>query len=122
MKLEIKEYRGNIEIEGFEEIKSVLSGKTIEEQMEYFSTYENDYREEYSYGSLESARATQYARPLDRDDGIKALLVKDGIIVGINKRGETVLIGETICTYSVIDEDGTGRDEVEEYTTLIFKK
>jgi hypothetical protein len=109
-------------LDNFDELEAALAGKSIEEQIKCFCTRETSYYEECSYGSVDSSKALKGVMELNEDRGISKLILKDGIIVGIIKRSKTVLAGENVCTYFAVDEDGTGRDSVEEYTTLILKK
>ena len=124
MNLLIEEYnpKWHGKIDNFEELERALSGKSIEEQMTHFCTYETSCYEEYSYGSQDCSSSHANTMELCEDRGIGKLILKDGIIVGIIKRSVAVLAGKNVCTYFAIDEDGTGRDEVEEYTSLILKK
>lgn len=108
-------------IADYEKIVSEQQGKTLYEQAKSFYVLVNDYETKSSYSDIDSERSLSGEKSLIDFRGTEALVLKNGIIVGIIVKDKTVLAGECICTYFAIDEDGTGRDEVEEYTTLIFK-
>ncbi len=117
------EYNGNTsKIADYEKIVSKQQGKTLYEQAKSFYVLINDYETKSLYSDIDSEKSISGMKPLVDFSGIEALVLKNGIIVGINVKGKNVLAGECVCTYFAIDEDGTGRDEVEEYTTLIFKE
>lgn len=117
------EYEGDTsKIADYEKIVSKQQGKTLYEQVKSFYVLINDYETKSSYSDIDLEKSLSGEKRLVDFTGTEALVLKKGIIVGIIVKGKTVLAGECICTYFAIDEDGTGRDEVEEYTTLIFKK
>lgn len=116
------EYQGDTsKIADYEKIVSTQQGKTLYEQAKSFYVLVNDYETKSSYSDIDSERTVSGEKLLADFRETEALVLKNGIIVGIEVKGKLVLAGECICTYFAIDEDGTGRDEVEEYTTLIFK-
>ena len=116
------EYKGDTsKINDYERIVSTGQGKTLYEQALSFCVAVSDYEVKSSYSDIDSEKSTSNSKPLVESYAFDTLVVKNGIIVGIIVKGKTVLAGECICTYYAVDEDGTGRDEVEEYTTLIFK-
>lgn len=104
--------------EGFEEL---LQNRTIEEQMAYYrttcvSTYAmTDWKERTYRG---------WAIPLERDRDVTALIVRDGILVGVMMLNDDnievpCLAEEQVCTYYASDNNGAGYKERIEYTYLI---
>ena len=104
--------------EGFEEM---LKGLTVEEQMGYyrttcFSVYSTTNWKERTYQGS--------AIRIEKDSDVTALIVKDGILVGImilddDKREVPCLAEEKVCTYYASDNNGAGYKERIEYTYLI---
>lgn len=104
--------------EGFAEL---LQGLTIEEQMEYFRTTcfsvysKTNWSERIYQGS---------AIRIEQDSDVTALIVRDGIIVGIMilndyRRAVPCLAEERVCTYYACDNNGAGYKERIDYTYLI---
>ncbi len=104
--------------EGFAE---QLQGLTIEEQMEYYRTtcysvYANTNWSERTYRGS--------AIRIEKDSDVTALIVKDGILVGIiilndDRREVPCLAEERVCTYYASDNNGAGYKERIDYTYLI---
>ena len=101
--------------------EDVLKDLSIEEQMEFyrvtcFSVYsQSNWKERTYQGS---------AVRLDKDRDVTALIVKDGILVGImilddSNREVPCLAEESVCTYYASDNNGAGSKERIEYTKLI---
>ncbi len=121
--IDVIEYKGETnEIKDYEKIVSKQQGKILYEQAKSFYVLVNDYEAKSSYGEVDQEKSNSGSRPLVDFDDFSAFVLKNGIIIGIAVKGKLVLAGQCVCTYFAIDEDGTGRDEVEEYTTLIFKE
>ena len=98
------------------------SGKTLLEQAENLIVYESGSSAVYSYGDLDYERCRDNAKSLADATCVEKLILKDGVIVGIVVKGKNVLVGENICVYFAVDEDGTGRECVEDYCAFIIKE
>lgn len=104
--------------EGFEEL---LTNLTIEEQMEYYRTTD------YSYYSMTDWRNRTWSagyRQLEGNPYVSALIVKDGLLVGVMmlndcKREVPCLAEERVCTYYDCDNNGAGYKERIDYTYLV---
>jgi len=104
--------------EGFEE---TLKNLTIEEQMEHYRTTC------YSLYSMTNWSERTYAGSairIDKDSDVTALIVKDGILVGIMILDDCnhevpCLAEEKVCTYYASDNNGAGYKERIDYTYLI---
>jgi len=104
--------------EGFEEL---LQGKTIEEQMEYYRTTE--YSRYAMTGWRERTSLSGY-RKLENTPDVRALIVRDGILVGVmmcNDCGRHVpcFAEERVCTYYADDNNGAGSKCRIDYTYLL---
>ncbi len=123
MKLvEYKEEYGEIKFpDGFEE---KLLGKSIEEQAALYRINENVTISSYSYGELDGSNSVDCCFRPDEYQGCKALVVKDGTVVGVMLRsynGSEVCClpyQERVCTASLSEDDGTGSWEREDYAWL----
>ena len=120
--LEVVEYEESFgEIcfpEGFEER---LRGKTLEEQAKCYRTTDCS---EYSVSDYKTRTSNGYYTGLEYCPDIRALIVKDGILVGVmmvndDGRMETCLPGERVCTYYADDNDGAGSKTRIDYTWLV---
>lgn len=101
--------------------RAVLEEKSLEEQLSHLFVSESCTEEESSYGVVESERVRGRDKSLSEISNIKALLLWDGVIVGLRMKEERLLIGKTVCTYSAVDEDGTGSRSVTDYATLLCR-
>ena len=109
-------------------MKKVLSGLSINEQIDYFELEQSNSREDFSYGESSGAFSrtdTHTLRYEMTSNGyvptVLGLIVSEGIIVGWIYSGKRVcLLNEVRCTYWAIEDDGTGRSEVETYSKLVF--
>lgn len=104
--------------EGFEE---TLKNLTIEEQTERYRTTE--YRSYAKTAWSERTSITGYKRLEDTSE-VKALIVKDGVLVGVmmlDEYGREVpcLAEEEVCTYSASDNNGAGYSTRIDYTYLV---
>ncbi|MBQ6808656.1 MAG: hypothetical protein IJP07_05825 [Firmicutes bacterium] len=104
--------------EGFEEL---LKNLPIEEQMEHYRTTEYS-----SYSMTNWCERTQKgsAIRIQNDRDVTALIVKDGILVGVmmlndSNREVPCLAEERVCTYYASDNNGAGYKERIDYTYLI---
>ncbi len=109
--------------EGFAE---KLAGKTPEEQMEYYRITENCTYARTAYGEPLSERAFDSLCRLDEFKLCTALIVKEGLVVGVMIRDwyyadceHSCLPYESVCTYSASDNEGSGTKEREDYAWLI---
>lgn len=116
------EYDGSTDkIKDYEKLVELQEGKTLAEQAELFIVIKSSYQSSLSYGELDKERYNGNEYSLFNSNSVEKLILKNGIIVGIVVKGHTILVGQSICTYFAIDEDGTGREEVEEYHTFLAK-
>ena len=104
--------------EGFME---KLEGKTIEEQMKYYRT---TCVSRYSISGWKERVNNGYVLTVDKDRDVRALIVKDGILVGVmivcDTGSEVPLFAEeNVCTYYASDNNGAGSKERIEYTYLL---
>ena len=97
-------------------------GKSLTEQARSLGISYSSIEEKYSYGDTDSSLSNEGVTPLLEAKNIDKLILKNGIIVGVVINDKNVMLGECICTYYAVDEDGTGRDEVCDYHTLIIIK
>ena len=117
------EFGGRVEdIKDYQKLFEMQKGKTLLEQSENLIVYESGSSAVYSYGDLDYERCRDNAKSLADATCVEKLILKDGVIVGIVVKGKNVLAGENICVYFAVDEDGTGRECVEDYCALIIKE
>lgn len=107
------------------EMLQILSGKTVAQQTEYFYVTESHRFYSTAYGEITKEDLHKYAKKLCDYDGIRALLIKDGIIVGAKIdamwSGEGKLFRKkSVCTYYASDNEGSGTKEREDYAYLMF--
>ena len=115
------DYKGNPEkIPAFAKAKELLSGKSLEEQVKLLCLERSEDFEEFSYGQSDYQRSHGSARPLAEADNVRGILLYKNMIVGVVINGRDVLLGKCVETYYAVDEDGTGREEVSVYHTLLF--
>lgn len=114
-----------------EEMKRELSGKSLEEQLDYFSVGDSDYIEKYSYGESDGSLSRRKIAPLREKMNdfwpiVKEVIVCEGIIVGAvfymngGSIGRPTLLNKSACTYFSVDDDGTGSEEASSYSTMIY--
>ena len=120
--LEVVEYEesfGEIHFpEGFEER---LRGKSLEEQANCYRTTDCS---EYSVSDYATRTSNGSYTRLEYCPDIRALIVKDGILVGVMMvndygRRESCLPGERVCTYYADDNNGAGSKTRIDYTWLV---
>lgn len=108
-----------------DEMLKILSGKTIEQQMEYFYVTESRRFYNTEYGEITKENLHKYAYKLCDYEGVRALLVKNGILVGAkidamwNKTGK-LFRKKPVCTYYASDNEGSGTKERKDNAYLIF--
>ncbi len=119
--MKIVEYResfGEIKFpEGFEE---TLKGLSIEKQMDCYKTSSTS---KFSMTGWRERTAQSYSS-LERTPDVKALIVKDGIIVGVMMlndcgREEACMPEDCVCTYYADDNNGAGSKTRIDYTYLV---
>lgn len=118
-----KELHGEIKPAPAEFI-AAIKALPVEEQIEHFRLVEGFSRGERAYG-VESVNS-QYssAKKLTESSYCHAVLVKDGVIVGILTHSEccsefAAYPNETYFIYSTEDNNGAGYKTYDEYMTLI---
>lgn len=104
--------------EGFAE---KLRAVPVEQQTAFFRTGMNTVFSNTGWGER---RQNGHCHQLDEDDSVTAIVVHDGIIVGVMLRnawgGETYCRPEgSVCTYYASDNNGAGYQEREDYTKLL---
>ena len=108
-----------------DEMCKLLSGKTIEQQMEYFYVSESRKFYNTAYGEISKENLQRYAVKLSDYKGVRALFVKKRILVGAKidaMWGEGKLfLNKPVCIYSASDNEGSGTKEREDYAYLIFR-
>ncbi|MBQ7906789.1 MAG: hypothetical protein IJ309_02315 [Clostridia bacterium] len=116
------DFEGDIKkVELFDNAYSMLSGKSLEEQAEHLFLIEDEDFEEFSYGQSDSRKCANRLIPIKKSDWVNGLFLHKGIIVGVLINRRTVLLGQCVETYYAVDEDGTGRESVSLYHTLVLK-
>ena len=108
-----------------DEMLRILSGKTVEQQMEHYYVTESRRFYRTAYGEITKENLQRYAKPLGDYGGVRALLVKDGILIGAKIDamwgGEGKLFRKKpVCTYYASDTEGSGTKEREDYAYLMF--
>lgn len=107
-----------------EEMREVLSGKTIEQQMEHFYITESRRLYSTSYGEVNKENLKEKAVKLCDYKDVKTLLVNDKVLIGAKIDaywGDGVLLlDKPVCTYYACDDEGSGTKEREDYAYLIF--
>ena len=100
-----------------------LKALPLEEQIARYRISELSYFEEYSYGKQDSQRS--YEKTCSVADCYETLgvVVENQVVVGVYIKAwyqhpSPLFVGQCVCVYSVCDEDGTGRDEREDYVLL----
>lgn len=107
-----------------EKMKEILSGKTVEEQMEHFFVTNSIRLYSTAYGEITKDNLRENAVKLCDYDRVTELLLKGKILVGAKIKshwGEGFLLPEKrVCTYYACDNEGSGTKECEDYAYLIF--
>ncbi|MBR2974558.1 MAG: hypothetical protein IKC47_02305 [Clostridia bacterium] len=100
-----------------------LRALPLEQQIERFSIGETTCFAEYSYGKEDSNRSWQHIVSIDKCPEVLGVVVDNGTVVGVYVKAwyhynRPLFVGQCCCVYSVCDEDGTGRDERDDYIVL----
>lgn len=111
-----------------DEMRSVLSGLTVEEQLDYFvleeckEVSESDYGDADEYTQERNDPLKTQMEYSDFDVKVEKLIVSDGIIVGVffYRRSESVLLNQWYCTYSDSEEDGPWKCWVSVSKRVVF--
>lgn len=107
-----------------DKVLEVLSGKTIEQQMEYFYVTESYRFFSTAYDEITKDDLRKNAVKLSDYDGVKKLLLKNKVLIGAKIEaysGEGILLPESpVCTYYACDNEGSGTKEREDYAYLII--
>ena len=111
-----------------DEMREILSGLSLDEQIDYFEMENADSEEKFSYGESRGERerhCTYTLRYKMRRDGfeptVRGLVVNEGFIVGWIYDGDRIgLLNEWYCTYWACEDDGTGSTTVADYYKLVF--
>lgn len=109
-----------------EEIKEVLSGKIIEQQMEHFLITESKRLYSTSCENINKDDLKENAVKLCDYKGVKKLLVKDKILIGARIDtycgDDVLLLDKPVCTNCDCDNEGSTAKEQEDHVYLIFVK
>ncbi len=100
-----------------------LRALPLEQQIERFRIGETTCFAEYSYGKEDSNRSWQHIVSIDKCSEVLGVVVEGEAVVGLYVKEwynymRPLFVGQCVCVYSVCDEDGTGRDEREDYIVL----
>lgn len=112
-----------------EEMKQVLSGLSLEEQLDYFVIEETTDRSERDYGEESSwTEESKYPlktqmQPSSFDVKVEKLIVYNGIIVGVYfyRKTYSLLLGKSACTYSDDEEDGPWSSSITVCKKVVFE-
>ena len=104
--------------DGFEE---TLRGLTVEEQMERYRTTGSS---SFSHTGYSERTSSRRCRKLTEDSDVKALIVKDDLLVGVMLLDDCglqvpCLPEESVCTYYACDNNGAGEKVRIDYTWLV---
>lgn len=104
--------------EGFAE---TLQGLPIDAQM---ARYRTTRRSEYSMTNWSERTSIGFAKRLDENSAVTALIVKDSLLVGVMMRNDSglevpCLAEKCVCTYYASDNNGAGYKERIDYTYLL---
>jgi len=109
-----------------DELLDILSGKTIEQQMDYYYVTESRRLFSTAYGEITKDDLNEKAVKLSDYDGVIHLLIKSSILIGAKIEaywGDGILLPEKpVCTYYASDNEGSGTKEREDYAYLLFIK
>ena len=104
--------------EGFE---AQLKGRAIQDQMEFYRTSCNT---EYEVTGWKKRNHLVSALKLEEDPTVTAIIVRDGIVVGVMvlddcNREVPCLPEKGVCTYYASDNNGAGSKDRIDYTYLV---
>ncbi len=107
------------------EMLQILAGKPVVQQAEYYYVTESHRFYSTAYGEISKENLQKYAKKLCDYDGIRALLIKDGILIGAKIKAMWSSEGKLfrkrpVCTYYASDNEGSGTKEREDYAYLMF--
>ncbi len=107
------------------EMLQILEGKPIAQQTEYYYVTESHRFYSTAYGEITKENLHEYAKKLCDYDGVRALLTKDGILIGAKIKAMWSDEGKLfrkrpVCTYYASDNEGSGTKEREDYAFLMF--
>ena len=107
------------------EMLKILEGETIAQQTGYYYVTESHRFYRTAYGKITSEDLHKYAKKLCDYDGVRSLLIKDGILVGAKIEGmwsdeEKLFRGKPVCIYYADDNEGSGTKEREDNAYLMF--
>ncbi len=107
-----------------ERIVEILSGKTIEQQMEFYYVTESYRLYSTAYGEISSENLRESSVRLCEYKGVRKLLLKGDILIGAKIKawwGDGILLPDKcVCTYYASDNEGSGTKDREDYAYLIF--
>ena len=103
-----------------------LKGKTIEEQMAYYRIVETTCQSRTAYGEITKENRHTFGCALDEYEGLNALIVEDGVLLGVRIAsawdrygwGAAALPYRDVCTYYASDNNGSGTNDREDYAHL----
>ena len=79
------------------------------------------YHGEFSYSQTDSETETEFEKVVAHDALVDQYIVKDGILVGVMLENKRILIGQKVCFYSYVDEDGPWSEIGHKYVSLLYK-
>ena len=100
-----------------------LRALPLEQQIARYAISQTASFTEYSYGKEDSNRSYAHTLPVDKCPEVLGVVVENGAVVGLYVKEwynymRPLFVGQCVCVFSVCDEDGTGRDEREDYIVL----
>lgn len=101
----------------------------LEEQMACYRVVETRTHSRTAYGEITKENAYRYGYALENYSGLKALIVDDGVLIGVCMEadgadpfrypfGIAAFPYEEICTYYASDNNGSGSNDREDYAHL----
>ena len=103
------------------ELKSILKGKPIDEQLSYFRITWMIHNTRTNWTDRRESRGY---KPVFSEPEVKAVILDDGIIVGAMIEDEcggdvACFLDQCVCTYSASDNNGAGYIEREDYLGFV---
>ena len=103
-----------------------LKGMPLEEQMSHYRIVETVCRSRTAYGEITKENAHRFGYALDGYRGLTGLIVEDGVLIGVRLKNYTRPYGwglaafpyQDVCTYYACDDNGSGRNDREDYAHL----
>jgi len=103
-----------------------LTGRPLEAQMDFYRIVETEVRSRTAYGEITSENRYEFGCALKDYRGLNALIVEDGVLVGVMIASWSDRYGwgapafpyRDICTYYASDDNGSGSKDRIDYAHL----